>query len=244
MKFLIKAIRKMRLDREEGSFTLEASMVLPAVFASLLAMILFSLYVYQQVVVYSVASLASERAAFRWDNSKRDPVSGMGVTGQYDGLYWRMSGNGALESLFGLAGSASGANAETVVNFGGNGNGVNGGEGGVSSLPVAKMSKIAGRVPDAFEGRMIYSYGLIEKRIETAVREPMAIQALQSLNGLRDPSAASGADIVDPVEFIRNVDLVRYYTTKFNQMPNAAAQRGQAAAVLAERGTLQNQAGP
>ena len=44
----------------------------------------------------------AERTAFRWDNSKRELISGMGITGQYDGLYWRMSfGNGALQSLFG-----------------------------------------------------------------------------------------------------------------------------------------------
>jgi hypothetical protein len=106
------------------------------------------------------------------------------------------------------------------------------------------MRKIAGRVPDAFEGRIRYSYGVLEKRIIANVREPMAIRALESLNGLPDPSAESGAVIVDPVEFIRNVDLVRYYTTKFNQFPGAAAQRRQAATVLAERRALQNEAQP
>ncbi|WP_274649193.1 TadE/TadG family type IV pilus assembly protein [Paenibacillus humicola] len=230
-----KLLKRLPLRSEEGGFAVEASLVLPVVFGTLLAMILFSMYVYQQVIVYSAASITAERAAFRWDNSYREKMNGMGITGKYDGLYWRMSGNGALQSLFQTGGGEN--SGETAIDFGG---AAPAGEDGASGLPVLKMEKAVSRVPDSYEGRIRYSFGLLQKKISVTLREPMSVPALNKLLGRSEPEAEAGAVIVDPVEFIRDIDLVRYYTAKFKEGPDAGKQREQASEVLESRKALES----
>lgn len=220
---------------------MESSMVMPAVFLALLVMLLFSMYVYQKVVVYYTASISAERAAFRWDNSHRDPASGIGATGQYDGLYWRMSHDGALHSLFGL-GSDEGNDGMSVPvgrtggdNAAGADTSSTANAANTDSLPAAKLSRTAGRIPDFYEGEMKYLFGLAQKRIEVKLRKGMMIPPLELLLGHSEPAARSSAAVVDPVEFIRNVDLVRYYIAKFGQGSGSGAKRTQAAQVLNER---------
>jgi hypothetical protein len=213
-------------------------MVLPAIFFALLTLIMLSMYMYQKVVLYDAASVSAERAAFRWDNSYRDPLSGMGQTGQYDGLYWRMSDNGALQSLFGFGGSSG--SGEYVVAIGGDV--VSGQDESVdetpSALPAAKMGKIAQRIPKPFEGEMSYSYGSLQKRIGVKLRQPLSIGPLEAMLGHSEPRAVSEAAVVDPVELIRNIDLVRYYTAKFGNAPDADSKRKQAAKVLEKRSLM------
>ncbi|GGD76693.1 TadE/TadG family type IV pilus assembly protein [Paenibacillus nasutitermitis] len=227
------------LRNEEGSFTLEASMVFPAIFFALLTLILLSMYMYQKVVLYDAASISAERAAFRWDNSYRDPLSGMGQTGNYDGLYWRISDNGALKSLFGFDGSpASGGYTVQIGDIDESAGETSGGDridDSPSSLPALKLSRTAKRIPRPFEGEMSYSYGLLQKGIGVKLRQPLSIRPLELMLGHSEPRAASSAEIVDPVELIRNVDLVRYYTAKFEREPGGESKRKQAAAVLDKR---------
>ncbi|CAH1190214.1 hypothetical protein PAECIP111893_00232 [Paenibacillus plantiphilus] len=237
IKFSVELRSRLRSD--EGSITIESSMVMPAVFFTLMIMLLFSMYVYQKVVIYHTASISAERAAFRWDNSYRDAASGMGITGQYDGLYWRMSDDGALHSLFGLG--SDNENGEMVVSVGSSGSSGSGSseieEDGASavSLPKVKMSSIAGRIPSFYEGQMKYAHGFVEKRVEVKLRKPMTILPLEWMLGHSEPAGRSSAAVVDPVEFIRNVDLVRYYTAKFGQGTSGGPKRAQAAQILQER---------
>ncbi|QHW33216.1 pilus assembly protein [Paenibacillus rhizovicinus] len=246
--------------REDGNFTLEASMVFPVLFLILIALLMFSMYAYQNVVLYHTASLTSERTAFRWDNSSRDPLSGIAPTGEYDGLYWRLADNGALKTLFGFGseqgggegieiavgasmsvdrGSAAGNSGDGA---GDAGEGDSGGDGGRdiggdgTSLPVRKMKAEAARVGGPFEGTMHYS-GTLEKRIGLKLRQPISIHPLEMLLGHSSPVTAGSASIVDPVELIRNVELVRYYTGKFKGgMDND--KRNQAQKILGGRKAL------
>ncbi|MBW7476550.1 pilus assembly protein [Paenibacillus oenotherae] len=228
---------RFKLKDEEGSLSIESSMVLPTVFLSLIIMLLFSMYVYQNVVLYYMASISAERAAFRWDNSKRDMTSGMGLTGQYDGLYWRMASDGALQSLFGIGSGNGNEGGGTVISVGGTGNGNadHDDEPYGESLPGMKLGKVAGRMPESIEGQMKYKYGWTEKRIQARLQKPMSVPLLEFILGHAQPSTVSSAAVVDPVEFIRNVELVRYYTAKFGQGAGASPKRAQAAQLLMER---------
>jgi hypothetical protein len=251
MKSLIKRLGRVWPRGEEGSFTLESSIVFPAIFFALLAVVMLSMYTYQKIVLYHSASLSAERTAFRWDNSKREVISGMGLTGQYDGLYWRMSGNGALQALFGW-GTSSDQQGETVVQIGSRSGHVENsggqddsasGEGSaadneVTSLPAVKMNRIAQRIQEPFEGQMSYDYDLLEKRLEVKLLQPLSIAPLEALLGASGPKAVGSAVIVDPVEGIRIVDLVRYYTAKFDQTPDGKVKQQQASEVLSKRKVL------
>lgn len=204
-------------------------MVLPSIFIALLALLLLSMYTYQHVVLYKNASIAAERTAFRWDNSYRDPVSGMGDTGQYDALYWRMAGNGALKSLFG--GGTSGEEGRVTVEIGASAKpSLRSDEVASLSLSERKLDHGAGYVPKPLAGEISVS-GTLEKKVEVKLRHPMTIPILDRLMGGSEPRTASNAAVVDPVELIRNVDLVRYYANRFN-----GNEKEQASQILSERG--------
>lgn len=225
------------LKREDGSFTLEASMVFPALFFALIALLMLSMYTYQKVVLYYSASLASERTAFRWDNSARDPISGIGPTGRYDGLYWRMADNGALRTLFDFMDKEDGDDGKGIrmaIGTSGSEEGAQVGE--TNSLPELKMRAEAGRVSRPFAGAMHYG-GTLIKRIEVKLYQPISIAPLEMLLGHSKPETAGSATIVDPVELIRNVDLARYYTGKFKG-GMSGGERKQAQQILNGRKAL------
>ncbi len=91
------------LKDERGSFTIEASLLLPIVMFITMLLLFFCLYSYQQSMLLQVASASTERAAYNWDNSHKE-VSGSFVTGEFDSLYWRIGEDALLSSLFGGVG--------------------------------------------------------------------------------------------------------------------------------------------
>ncbi|SFS47407.1 hypothetical protein [Paenibacillus sp. BC26] len=224
--------------RENGSFTLESSLVFPMIFAALITLLMLGMYTYQKVVLYTVASQTAERTAFRWDNSARNAVSGIGVTGKYDGLYWRLSDNGALQTLFGSEGGDQGGLSIPIGNASASPTSDERSSGS-ESLPLKKMAPGAVKVREPIEGVMIYD-GVWVKRIDVKLRQPLSIPPLEAIFGHSEPMAVTDAVIVDPVELIRNVDLVRYYAGR------AAGQseqgKEQAREVLHNRQSLQDQA--
>lgn len=172
---------------------------------------------YQKVILYYAASTTAERAAFSWDNSFRDPKSGMLVDSQYDSLYWRVTEDKMLGSLFGLGGE----NQDIIL-----------------SLPVEKTNEEAdlalrkikraaqwlSQVGLAHEGGINYSHDLLKRSIEVKLKQPLSIDRLEQSWLKREPKSAAFTSIVDPMEFIRSVDLVRYYTSKFANKGGGAAE--------------------
>lgn len=72
-----------KLKDDRGSFTIEASILLPMVMCITMLLLFFCLYSYQKSMLLQVASGATERAAYNWDNSHKE-VSGSYAAGEYD----------------------------------------------------------------------------------------------------------------------------------------------------------------
>lgn len=128
--------RVSRLKKEEGSFTIEASLVFPIVLFILVLLLFFSMYMYQKTFLNQHAYAASERAAYSWDNSHKQAMTGEVEAGEHDNLNWRLTDDRLLGALFGWAG----ADNEVIV-------AVPAGEGG--SLSEKKLSQAAQGMPSA-----------------------------------------------------------------------------------------------
>jgi len=216
---------------KRGSFVLESSVVLPLAFIAVLLLMLFSLLVYQHAIVYYSASAAAEKAAYRWDNSYRDPLTGEAPAGRYDPLYWRLADDRLLEGIFGsLRGGEgdSGGRVELPVVGAGSREG---------ELSGYKLRSAAVAVDDSFRGeaRLNRDNPLL-KRVTVELRAPVAVQAVSGMIGRGSTQAAASAVIVDPVEFTRLVDLARYYAAKFGNGPSGTAKKSQAKTLLEEKG--------
>ena len=72
---------------------LEAALLFPVLLSATVALMFVGLYAGVQSLALSTAGIAAERAAFSWDNSHRNPVTGAFFPGQYDDLYWRLTGD-------------------------------------------------------------------------------------------------------------------------------------------------------
>ena len=217
------------LKREQGSFTLESAVVFPMLLGLILLFILFGMYIYQKVVLYYAASATAERAAFGWDNSFRLARNGMLTRPEYDGLYWRIGEDEALSSLFGIGNGKVDAEVSLPL--------ARAEDKGEFDLPERKMEQAVrwlGEAGLAYEGQISYSGGILKREIKVKLKSPFSNKSARASWIRREPMTVSAATVVDPVEFMRSVDLVRYYTTKFaNRAGGSGQAKSQAGKALA-----------
>lgn len=195
-------IRVLR-DRE-GSFTLEASLVLPIIFSTVIILLFFSLYLYQSVLLGQAAVVAAERSAFVWDNSRRDPYTGAFEVDHYDPLYWRLSDDGMLQSIFGIARQSPPASLRLP-------------SAGVSrdSLPLNKLNRTGKAIPEGMDGTIEYDNKVLLRKVNVSLNRLVPLVPLERVIGDLAQTGRSESYVVDPVEWIRTVELARYYGAKF-----------------------------
>ncbi|CAM4484168.1 hypothetical protein FHS16_004965 [Paenibacillus endophyticus] len=228
------------LRREQGSFTLEATIVFPMLLGLILLFILFGMYMYQKVVLYYAASSTAERAAFSWDNSFRMARSGMLSEPVYDGLYWRIGDDEMLSSLFSIGSVGSPASVGLPVE--GKADTVNG---DLYDRKLVKSAQWMGEASLTYEGQMIYSRAVLKRMVEVKLKSPFSNGRAASSWWRREPKTVASASITDPVEFIRSIDLTRYYSARFaNRAGGAGQAKQQAGKVLAPYAEASNAGKP
>jgi len=221
---------------ESGSAAVESAIVFPAVFMAVLALVFGAMIFHERVLLFCSASAAAERAAFRWDNSHRDPVTGVAPAGRYDPLYWRLTDDGLLQSIFGLDGGAEEGAAIELPPGGAAG-------GRQDSLIAVKLLNGAGRVPDKYDGQAAYRRQLPLKLVAVELETfdiPPGAARLTGISGIR---AAASAPVSDPVELIRTIDLARHYAERFGAGAGGAEQRKKAGGILMKQSNAGDRSG-
>ncbi|BCG57838.1 TadE family protein [Paenibacillus sp. URB8-2] len=219
-----------KIRNDEGSFTVEAAMVLPIIMCVTMLLLFFCLYSYQKSMLLQIASSASERAAYNWDNSHK-ASDGSFPQGQYDSLYWRIGDDRLLGSLFG-----TGENGEAAAIQ------LPDGRAEESNLPAVKLGKSAMRIPDNLQGEMSYSYTLTGRKVKAKLRRMLNLPVLDEiLSDRAQPEVTARSLVAEPVEFIRTVELMRYYGAKFrgnsaNAEPEQAMKRQDASTMMSKLG--------
>lgn len=228
-------MRRMKLLRSEsGSFTLEATLVFPILLMIVVIVILFVCYIYEKAVLYGAASVTSEQTAFLWDNSHRNIRTGLAGEGEYDGLYWRVKDDELVQSLFGI-GEASEADAKTPIGHDSAANGDGTASNSTLSLVETKLNRTTKHLEGVLFGENRYTRKLTSHIVETALRTPLESNVLRRYDEHYEQASKAASIIVDPAEFIRTVDLVRYYTSKLgSNTSGSASKKKEAGAVLAK----------
>ncbi|MCM3768619.1 TadE/TadG family type IV pilus assembly protein [Neobacillus niacini] len=192
---------KMRaafLKNEKGSFIIEASLVFPIIFITIIMFLYLSIYIYEHAQLYTYANKAANRIAYAWTNSKTDPVTfELKAPGESDGLYWRLTDDRMLGSLIGLSGGDSGS-----ISVGGSGSGLVG----------EKLAKFTGvTIPDYVKGTVSYKNVLVEKAVVVELNRSLSFpKVVEDLLG-HDVKVKASATVTDPVEFIRTIELIKLY---------------------------------
>jgi len=191
------------LRSRDGKFTIEASLVFPVIFFTILLLLFFCMYLYQTAVLGQTAFVAAERSAYAWDNSYRKPRTGAYEKDQHDSLYWRIHDDGMLRLLFSSSGGGSSAVLELPM----------GEESG--SLPLRKLGNTGREIPAGIEGQMKYDNKLLFRKVSVSLNRYASLAPLEAVMGDVRQSGHSASYIVEPVEWIRTVELVRYYGARF-----------------------------
>ncbi|MEF2967079.1 TadE family protein [Paenibacillus sp. M1] len=195
---------KRLLRNREGSFTLEASLVLPVILTSILILLFFCMFLYQRSLLGQVAIVAAERSAYAWDNSSRDPVSGAYPQDEYDSLYWRLTDDGMLNTIFGLGQQTSSARLSLPAE-----------EGQEGTLAFRKLYRTGTSIPEGMNGTMEYDNKVLLRKVTVSLNRLVPLIPLERAIGDLTQEAQASAYIVDPVEWVRTVELARYYGAKF-----------------------------
>lgn len=193
-----------------GSFTLEASLVLPVIYIAILLLLFFCLYLYQNAFLAHSAAIAADRASYVWDNSFRDPKTGAVTSSKADSLYWRLTSDTMLQSIFSLGGSGASSEAASTLQLPSTKD-----ESYNYSLPMQKLQRVASQLPTGFRGDMSYQNKLLIRKIEVSLQRLVSLSPLDKIIGDSTQIGVASSYIVEPVEFIRTVELGRYYGAKF-----------------------------
>lgn len=184
---------------EKGSFTIESTLIFPIIFFLTVSFLFISIFMYQKVTLFYIASQAAERTAYNWNNSYKEATTGDFQMGESDGLYWRLTDDRLLDILFGLSNqyvpSHISLDSPTSSN----------------ELPKQKLQRMASKIPNGIEGKLIYQNSIYNRSIIVELESPIKIPSFVS-NLIGDKiNARASAHVHDPVEFIRTVDLVLNY---------------------------------
>lgn len=217
---------RIKLKGNEGSFTLEASLVMPIVLMVTIILMFFCMYIYQQSILQQVASAAVERSAYSWDNSYKETSTGGFQQGQYDSLYWRLTDDQMLSAMFGWAGAK---NKQSISLPSSDSSG---------ALPATKLSNLSKLVTGNIQGEATYQNTLLQRKVSTELDQLIHLPSItQILSGGSKLEGSAQSVIVEPVEFIRTVDLMRYYAAKFKGSGGSSTDKGEAAEVLKKYGS-------
>lgn len=216
--------------------TLEASLVMPGILIVAFALILLAVTMADRVAHYYAASVAGERAAFAWPHSSADIRTGGYPNGGYDGLYWRLKDDALLAGLFGWTDENPDDGAAVRIGAGagaGEGNG-----GGGDSLAGRKLRKSASAMPDGADGTIAYRNRVWLRAVEVDADGAAAPDPLRRLWPTLAPAASASVSgvVIEPAEWMRTFELVRYYKAKIGKQGQSSEDyRRQAASVLESR---------
>ena len=213
--------------------TLEASLVQPGVLIVTFALILLAVTMADRVAHYYSVSVAGERAAFAWPHSSADIRTGGYPSGSYVGLYWRLKDDAMLAGLFGW--SANPDNGAAVRIGAGAGEG---GEDSGDSLARQKLRKSASAMPDGADGTIAYRNRVWLREVEVDADGAAAPDPLRRLWPTLSPAASASVSsvVIEPAEWMRTFELVRYYKARIEQKGQGSEDyRRQAASVLESR---------
>jgi hypothetical protein len=210
-----ECVKVSHLLREtRGTFTIEASFVMPLILIATLSLLFLALFVSQSSSAQQSAGIAADRAAFIWDNSTKNPVTGAFNVGEDDGLYWRLHSD-SVSDLFSflVPNAASQVSLPALASTGDRG-------------PEGKLRRVGAAISKEWNGMMQYRNSGWFREISVKLNKPFHSPQYAEKLLLHEVQSTAQAQVVDPMESIRIIDLTRTFISevKGRISPRAAVE--------------------
>ncbi|GAA4878806.1 hypothetical protein GCM10023310_68600 [Paenibacillus vulneris] len=173
--------------------------MLPVILLSTLSLLFLALYVYQTSSAFQNAGVAADRAAFIWDNSKKDVITGDYPVDQNDGLYWRLHSD-SMSDLFRFLIPNAAAQITLPAATKGSDTG-----------PEGKLTKVGRSLSPDWSGTMSYMNSGISREVTVNLEKPFRSPQFMIRKLQQQVTSTASAQVVDPVEGIRLIDLTRTF---------------------------------
>lgn len=176
------------LKNDQGSSTLEATLVFPIIMLGTFIFLLFAVAQWEQAALYQQATIIAEQVATTWDLSSKDLITGdfgpvdTDTDGRYkDGLYWRLFND-----------------------FQGH---------GLAQDKINKAEKYL--IDKGVSGTITYD-GLLTRKITVRLNRNLGFHL--KFPGLPETvTASASAHVAEPVQFMRNIDMAVYYYQQLSE---------------------------
>lgn len=194
------------MNRQKGSYTVEVSMVFTVVVLAMLALIFMFAYMLQKVSLMRVNAYAAQQGAEIWTDSRKDiDNTVIDVSKDRDSLYYRVNDN----LLFGEM-TFEWSNGEITE------------KSDLSSLPARKMERVKNYIFKSLKTSILkprntnvnisYKNNLLRGQIIVEITQEISIPFgnIKAFFGGKDTvvlKSRSASAVVEPAEYIRNVDL-------------------------------------
>ncbi len=178
------------LKSVSGSYTLEAATIIPFILLLLISLVFLAMYLYQQLFLLDTVIYSAKQRAATWDNSHKKMEDGFQTVLADDGLYWQLLNDNLV-----------GANSTLVSQK------LSYGERFIRST----LAQGAFR-SQANEIKLEYTNQLLKRTVKVKVTENPLLPVALFNNFLNSQLVVEAeAEVVEPVEFIRNIDLAERY---------------------------------
>ena len=229
----IRAALKAGMVNSLGSVTLEASIVLPVILLMLFSMVFFSMYVYHKLVLLDTAVYTAAQRAETWDNTGKNLEDGYQKAISNDGLYWRLFSD--LSGYVKQEGYKVSTGGPKLV----------GDKSSTALSLVEDMLKFEVFKSNRLKIAVQYKNLVLRRIVGVNIYEHVMIP-INWMSNVLNPNLAyrAEADVVDPVEFIRMMDLAEKYSpqvlSSLNNLRNPfiedEAEAGQSQKLIASKG--------
>jgi hypothetical protein len=190
-------------SNESGSVLIEASLTMPLILLSTLVFLAVGYSVYHRALLTQRVYEWTERAAYVWKDSHRDPITGSFSYLEMDDVYGTMisEGFGFLTAAFNGFRQAELQLPQRTVSG--------------SRVPASKLLRSSGPSGDGLSGEAVYINRLLEGEIQAAWSK--------AHSGNRDNTSffqqsgkrvQASAYYTDPVELLRTIELIQTYSAK------------------------------
>jgi len=219
---LIPSLVNCRLKQwyrdERGVFSLEASLVLPLVCTVVLVMIIGSVYMYQIIVVQYISQTTADRTAFIWDQHEHDFATGRITSTDEYGIYH----SDMLFRFISKVVRIDDYTQKTTVNMDDNAisnEKTNDQKTGAARLIESKLKQAVQFLSSgtlSLKGEISYYPSYLLPSVEVALQQNVTPMYWSGQLLFPSPQFSAQSNVVSPTDFIRGIDLIRYYSTKLS----------------------------
>ncbi|HIW35273.1 MAG TPA: hypothetical protein IAA29_21100 [Candidatus Paenibacillus intestinavium] len=204
--------------------SLESALVFPIIMSVIVVMMVAAIYVFQVVFLQYVSLSTTERAAFIWDDADRQIVTGQVRSDKQYGLYENEMMLHLVSKIIPLQNTQRTTSVAITSNIQSETTSDNGNSIPITALIPDKLTlaqQHIGQMNLNVNGQLTYSTSALLPRIEINIKQQLSPLIWQKQQVFASPAYTTHRSLVNPISFIRSVDLVLYYMDRLKKMSNS-----------------------